>query len=60
LVALWKHRSKPAASGRKFTGEAKVLSITVRMSSRRAKLATSSSITKWTASTDPAMVYSVH
>src|ERR1700741_2002305 len=39
LVALWKTRSKPAWSGRKFTGDANVLSMTVTTPSRRPKSA---------------------
>ncbi len=42
-MALWKHRSNPAASGRKFTGEANVLSMTLRKFSRRANSAISRS-----------------
>ena len=43
LVALWKHRSNPAASGRKFTGVANVLSMIVTRPSRRPNAAISSS-----------------
>ena len=43
MVALWKTTSKPATSGRKFTGEAKVLSMTVTIPSRFPKSATWSS-----------------